>query len=48
VLASAAAVAVGLHVADPIIGLGMTAFILEITWEAWRTVRADDHHDEGR
>lgn len=38
VVASAAAVAAGVHLADPIIGLGMTALILRITWQAWRTV----------
>jgi cation diffusion facilitator family transporter len=42
VVASAAAVAVGLPVADPLIGLGITAIILKITWDSWRTVRG--HH----
>jgi cation diffusion facilitator family transporter len=39
VVASAAVVAAGLPVADPLIGLGITAVILRITWESWRTVR---------
>ena len=42
VVASAAAVAVGIPVADPLIGLGITAVILKITWDSWRTVRG--HH----
>ena len=43
VLASAAAVAVGADIADPLIGLGITAVILRITWQSWRTVRGHDH-----
>jgi cation diffusion facilitator family transporter len=39
VLVSAGAVAVGLHLADPLIGLAITAVILKITWDSWRTVR---------
>jgi cation diffusion facilitator family transporter len=39
VVASAAVVALGLDVADPIIGLGITLLILRITWRSWRTVR---------
>jgi cation diffusion facilitator family transporter len=42
VIASAAMVAVGFERADPVIGLAITAVILRITWQAWRTVR--DHH----
>jgi cation diffusion facilitator family transporter len=38
VVASAAVVAVGLRVADPLIGLAITVVILRITWESWRTV----------
>jgi divalent metal cation (Fe/Co/Zn/Cd) transporter len=41
VLASAAVVALGLPIADPVIGLAITAVILQITWESWHTVRAD-------
>jgi divalent metal cation (Fe/Co/Zn/Cd) transporter len=33
-------VALGLHAADPTIGLAITAVILKITWDAWRTVTA--------
>jgi cation diffusion facilitator family transporter len=40
VVASAAVVALGLDVADPLIGLAITAVILRITWQSWRTVRA--------
>jgi cation diffusion facilitator family transporter len=39
VVASAAVVAVGLPIADPLIGLVITAVILRITWQSWRTVR---------
>ncbi len=39
VIASAAVVAAGLDIADPLIGLVITAVILRITWESWRTVR---------
>jgi len=38
VLASAGLVALGAHVADPIIGLVITLVILRITWQSWRTV----------
>jgi len=41
VVASASAVALGLTVADPLIGLAITLLILRITWQAWRTVSAD-------
>jgi divalent metal cation (Fe/Co/Zn/Cd) transporter len=39
VVASAAVVALGAPVADPLIGLAITAVILRITWQSWRTVR---------
>ncbi len=39
VVASAAAVALGLDAADPVIGLGITLVILRITWASWTTVR---------
>jgi cation diffusion facilitator family transporter len=42
VVASAGVVALGLEVADPLIGLAITLVILKITWDSWRTVR---HHD---
>jgi cation diffusion facilitator family transporter len=57
VVVSAAIVALGLNVADPIIGLVVTAVILRITWQSFNTVRndpgepgADDHgpHAAGR
>ena len=38
VVASAVVVAIGLPIADPLIGLGITAVILRITWASWRTV----------
>ncbi len=41
VVGSAAVVAVGLPVADPIIGLVITAGIMRITWQSWQTVQAD-------
>jgi cation diffusion facilitator family transporter len=44
VIASAAAVAVGVPIADPLIGLAITLVILRITWQSWRTVRGHDHH----
>ncbi len=40
VVASAIAVAIGLAVADPLIGLGITIVILKITRDSWVTVRA--------
>ncbi len=40
VIASAAVVALGVDVADPLIGLAITALILRTTWQAWKTVRA--------
>ncbi len=38
VVASAVLVALGAAVADPLIGLAITALILRITWQSWRTV----------
>jgi cation diffusion facilitator family transporter len=47
VIASAAVVAVGVPIADPVIGLIITLVILKITWDSWRTVRATpEHHSE--
>jgi cation diffusion facilitator family transporter len=40
VIASAAVLALGLDVADPLIGLAITLVILRITRESWQTVRA--------
>jgi cation diffusion facilitator family transporter len=46
VLASAAVVALGVPLADPIIGLVITVVILKITWDSWQTIhgRHDDAH----
>jgi cation diffusion facilitator family transporter len=44
VIASAAVVAVGVPIADPLIGLAITLVILRITWQSWSTVRGHDHH----
>jgi cation diffusion facilitator family transporter len=44
VLASAGVVALGVPIADPVIGLAITLVILRITWESWRTVSAWDPH----
>jgi cation diffusion facilitator family transporter len=41
VVLSAALVAVGLQIADPIIGLVVTLVILRITWQSFNTVRTD-------
>jgi cation diffusion facilitator family transporter len=46
VVASAAVVAIGFPRADPIIGLAITLLILRITWDAWRTIRADGHRHQ--
>ena len=45
VVASAAVVALGLAVADPLIGLAITLVILRITWQSWQTVRGGHSHD---
>ncbi|MDX6675056.1 MAG: hypothetical protein QOH11_2474 [Solirubrobacteraceae bacterium] len=39
VVASAAMIAVGVPIADPVIGLAITLVILRITWTSWKTVR---------
>lgn len=44
VVASAAAVGLGVQLADPIVGFAITLLILRITWQSWRTVRGADHH----
>jgi cation diffusion facilitator family transporter len=41
VVASAGSLALGVEVADPLIGLAITAIILRIAWRSWRTVRDD-------
>ena len=40
VVASAAAVAIGADVADPLIGLAITLLIVRITWRSWLAVHA--------
>lgn len=44
VVASAVVVALGATIADPLIGLAITAVILKITWDSWRTVRGHEHN----
>jgi len=44
VIASAAVVALGVPIADPLIGLAITLVILRITWDSWRTVRGHERH----
>jgi cation diffusion facilitator family transporter len=44
VVASAIAVSFGLQLADPLIGLGISALIMRITWQSWRTVRDSHAH----
>jgi cation diffusion facilitator family transporter len=44
VVGTAAVCALGLPIADPLIGLAITAVILKITWDSWRTVRGAHHH----
>jgi divalent metal cation (Fe/Co/Zn/Cd) transporter len=39
VIASAGAVAIGAPIADPLVGLAISAVILRITWQSWRTIR---------
>lgn len=39
VVAAAVLVALGVPRADPVVGLAITALILRITWQAWRTIR---------
>ncbi len=42
VILSAAVVALGLPIVDPLIGLAMTVVILRITWHSWHTVRVTE------
>jgi cation diffusion facilitator family transporter len=50
VVASAVVVALGLPVADPLIGLAITLVILRITWHSWQTVHehGHPHHEHDR
>jgi divalent metal cation (Fe/Co/Zn/Cd) transporter len=41
VIGSAVVVALGLPIADPLIGLGITLVILRITLQSWLTVRGN-------
>ena len=43
VIASAALVALGWEMGDPIVGLLITLVILKVTWESWRTIRRAAH-----
>ncbi len=43
VIASAAVVAIGVPIADPLIGLGITVVILRITWQSWGVIRTGNH-----
>jgi cation diffusion facilitator family transporter len=45
VVASAACVALGIRVADPLMGLAITLVILRITRDSWRTVRGAHVHE---
>ncbi len=47
VVASAAVVALGATIADPLIGLAITAVILKITWDSWQTIYGE-HADSPR
>jgi len=40
---SAVVVGLGLERADPLIALAITAVILRITWQSWRTIRHGVH-----
>jgi cation diffusion facilitator family transporter len=44
VIASAVVVALGVSVADPLIGLAITVVILRITWHSWQTIHAGHTH----
>ncbi len=43
VIASAIVVALGVPIADPLIGLAITIAILRITWSSWQTVSGSGH-----
>jgi cation diffusion facilitator family transporter len=44
VIGSAIVVAIGVPIADPLIGLAITLVILRITWQSWATIRGHEHH----
>jgi hypothetical protein len=37
-------VALGVPIADPLIGLAITLVIIRITWNSWHTVRGSHAH----
>jgi divalent metal cation (Fe/Co/Zn/Cd) transporter len=37
-------VALGIRIADPLIGLAITFVILRITWQSWRTIQESHPH----
>jgi cation diffusion facilitator family transporter len=41
VILSAAFVAAGLEIADPLVGMAITLVILRITWHSWQTIRGE-------
>jgi cation diffusion facilitator family transporter len=45
VVASAVVIALGAPIADPLIGLAITAVIIKITWDSWWTVRGGHDHE---
>jgi cation diffusion facilitator family transporter len=45
VVVSAGLVALGLELADPLIGLAITLVILRISWQSWQTVRHRIHDE---
>jgi cation diffusion facilitator family transporter len=45
VIGSALVVAIGVPIADPLIGLAITLVILRITWRSWATIRGHAHTD---
>jgi cation diffusion facilitator family transporter len=48
VIGSAIVIAIGIPIADPLIGLAITVVILRITWQSWKTVRGGHHGHEHR
>lgn len=44
VVLSAGVVALGIPIADPVIGLAITVVILRITWQSWRTIQGSHPH----
>jgi cation diffusion facilitator family transporter len=41
VIASAIAVAIGIQIADPLIGLAISCVLIKVTWDSWRVLRRD-------